>query len=460
MRLMRTLMAVLGLAGAACASPALADPASATPSAATPCSGGTCSYQVTPEQLLAEADRLVSLHLFAEAAPLLKALEAVPQFSMERRFLQGYSAVETGHVDEAIALFRAILVDHPEQTRVRLELARALEMKGKYGSADHHFRLAQEDRNLPADIALSVRATRGVLRDRRSFGLTLDLGLAPDTNINNGANTDTVDVNFGGFLLPLTLNKDARKRSGIGQSANISTTYRTHLSSKTKLLVDGDFQGVNYKGKVADDFALQLAAGPEIALTDSDTITMQGFGFQRWYAGKSASTGGGARLGYQHDYENGNRIGLSVDGRYSASGFSSSYSGWSLSAQAAYERVVARSMIAYVAVFGRRELVNSKSYSGNEIGLNVGIGGDLPKGVSIGVSAGVSHAGYDAPVLIFSNDPRKDWRYNARVQLGLRSVRIWGFSPSLTYNYNRVDSSLGLYRTDRHRVRFGLMRYF
>lgn len=113
---------------------------------------------------------------------------------------------------------------------------------------------------MPADIALSVRATRGVLRDRRSFSLTLDMGLAPDTNINNGANTDTVDVNFGGFLLPLTLNKDARKRSGIGQSANINTTYRTRLSNKTKLLVEGDFRGVNYKGKAADDFALQLAA--------------------------------------------------------------------------------------------------------------------------------------------------------------------------------------------------------
>jgi len=456
MRLMRTLMAVLGLA-AACASPALAEPT--TPPAA-PCVDGTCTYHVTPEQMLAEADRLVSLHLFDEAAPLLKALEAVPQLSMERRFLQGYSAVETGHVDEAIALFRAILVDHPEQTRVRLELARALEMKGKYGSADHHFRLAQEDRDLPTDIALSVRATRGVLRDRRSFGLTLDMGLAPDTNINNGANADTVDVNFGGFLLPLTLNKDARKRSGIGQSANINTTYRTRLSSKTKLLVEGDFQGVNYKGQAADDFALQLAAGPEITLTDSDTLTLQGFGLQRWYGGKSASTGGGARLGYQHDYENGNRIGLSVDGRYAVSGFSDSYTGWSLSAQAAYERVIARSMIAYAAVFGRRELLNSKSYSGNEIGLNLGIGGDLPKGVSLGVSAGVSHASYDAPVLIFSNSPRKDWRYNARVQLGLRSVRLLGFSPSVTYNFNRVDSSLGLYRTDRHRVRFGLVRYF
>lgn len=457
MRLMRSLAGLIGLTVAVFASPVMADTTNAHTSA---CDGTQCTYRVTAEQILAEADRLVSLHQFADAAPLLKALEATPKFAMERRFLQGYSAIEQGQLDEAIGLFRAVLVDHPEQTRVRLELARALQMKGKYGSADHHFRLAQEDKNLPDEVLRTIRTTRGLLRDRRSFDLTVDVGLAPDSNINNGTNAESVDVNFGGFMIPLTLNTTARQRSGIGQSMVVSSSYRTRLSANTKLLIETDGQAMNYEGKAADDFALQFAAGPEIQLSENNRVTVQALGLQRWYGGKSASTGGGARLGFQHDFTSGHRLGLNIDARYAKSGFASAYTGWSLSAQAAYERVIASSMIGYVAVFGRRELLNSKSYSGHEIGSNLGIIGELPMGISVGLSGGVSRAVYDAPLPLFSADPRKDWRFNARAQVGLRSLRLWGFSPSVTYDFNRTDSSLTLYKNDRHRVRFGLVRYF
>ena len=457
MRLTRTLAGLVGLAAAAFALPASADTVDPVPA---DCAQTQCHYRVTAEQLLREADRLVSLHLFDEAAPLLKALEATPQFAMERRFLQGYAAVEQGRLDDAIGLFRAVLVDHPEQTRVRLELARALQLKGRYGSADHHYRLAQEDKDLPDEVLRSIRTTRGLLRDRRSFDLTVDVGMAPDSNITNGTNAETVDVNFGGFVIPLTLNPSARQRSGIGQSVNISTSYRTRLSDSTKLLLEADSQLLNYAGKAADDFALQLAAGPEIRLNDNNRLTLQAVALQRWYGGKSASTGGGGRIGFQHDFDSGHRLGVNLDARYAKSGFADAYTGWSLSAQAVYERVIARTMIGYVSVFGRRELLNSKSYSGHEIGTNAGVTGDLPFGVSAGVSAGVSRAAYDAPIALFGGDPRKDWRFNARAQVGLRSVRVWGFSPSVTYDFNRTDSSLPLYQNDRHRVRFGLVRYF
>ena len=454
---MRRLAGLISLTVAVFASPVMADTANAHASA---CDGTQCTYRVTAEQMLAEADRLVSLHQFADAAPLLKALEATPKYAMERRFLQGYSAIEQGQLDQGIGLFRAVLVDHPEQTRVRLELARALQMKGKYGSADHHFRLAQEDKNLPDEVLRTIRTTRGLLRDRRSFDLTVDVGLAPDSNINNGTNAESVDVNFGGFMIPLTLNTTARQRSGIGQSMVVSSSYRTRLSANTKLLIETDGQAMNYEGKAADDFALQFAAGPEIQLSENNRVTVQALGLQRWYGGKSASTGGGARLGFQHDFTSGHRLGFNIDARYAKSGFSSAYTGWSLSAQAAYERVFAASMIGYVAVFGRRELLNSKSYSGHEIGSNLGIIGELPMGISVGLSGGVSRAVYDAPLPLFSADPRKDWRFNARAQVGLRSLRLWGFSPSVTYDFNRTDSSLTLYKNDRHRVRFGLVRYF
>ncbi len=419
-----------------------------------------CRYRLTPAQLLAEAERLVSIHQFADAAPMLKALESVPTLAMETRFLKGYSAIESGDVDGAISDFRSILSARPDQTRVRLELARALMMKGKLGSADHHFKLAGEDKALPEDVLRAVRQNRGILRDQRRWNFSLDLGFAPDSNITNGTSAETVDVNFGPFRLPLTLDPQARQKSGVGQNAAMSGSFRTALSKTAKLLIDTDTQATNYKGKAADDFAVQIAIGPEFALSDSSSLSFQAIGSQRWYGGKIAARGGGVRTAVQYEFSNGQRIGVSLDARFNKSGFSAAYDGWSYGAYATYERVVARSLIASANIFARREKLTSASYSGMETGASIGLGGELPLGITAGITGGISRAAFDAPIALFSDEARKDWRLNARAQIGLRSMRVLGFSPSVTYSFSKSNSSLTLYDSDRHRIRFGFARYF
>jgi outer membrane protein len=424
------------------------------------CEASTCIANITAAQLFHEAERLVSLHRFDDARPMLEALKQAPEYAMERRFLTGYAAIETGKVDEAIAEFRAILIDHPEQARVRMELARALEMKGKHGSAYHQYSLAQQSGNLPPEIARSINNARSLLRDKRAFSSTFEFGIAPDTNINNGSNTDVVNINFGPLSLPLTLDEAARKRSGIGQTVSAVTSYRTAITPNAKLLIDFDAQAVNYTGKSADDFALSFAAGPEITLSDKDSLSIQGIGAQRWYGGKPASTGGGIRGSFQREFESGARAGLTVDARYSKSSLSSAYSGWALGAYATYERGLGRSFVGSVNLFARRDDTKSTVYSGYEVGANLNVGGELPLGINAGLSGGVSRAAYDSAMTLFSYDPRQDWRMNARAYVGLRRIRVMGFSPSVTYNFSKVSSSLSLYDSDRHKVRFALARYF
>jgi outer membrane protein len=424
------------------------------------CDDSGCTMRATPEQVLAEADRLVAANRFDDAAPLLAALEATPQFAMERRFLLGYSSMETGKTDDAIKHFRAALAIRPDQTRVRLELARALESKGKLGSADYQYRLAEEDGSLPDEVLRTVHSSRGLLRDRRNWSTRFEIGIAPDSNINNGTNAESVDINFGPFQVPVSLDGDARRKTGIGQSANVSTTYRTSLSGRTKLLIDADTAATNYKGKSADDFTAQLAVGPEWQASDRVSVSLQAIGSQHWYGGKTASQGGGARAAVQLELGEGQRVGVSLDGRYAKSGFSDAYNGWNIGGQATYERVVARSLIASATLFGRRDLAEAKAYSGFEYGANLGIGGELPLGINAGISGGVSRATFDGPLTIFSIDPRKDWRLNGRAFVGLRRIRVLGFSPSVTYNFSQNSSSLPLYDSERHKVRFGLARYF
>ncbi|MFM9851425.1 MAG: surface lipoprotein assembly modifier [Sphingomonadaceae bacterium] len=435
-------------------------PAMAAAPAEPVCENGVCTFRLTAEQLLAKADLLVSQHAFADAAPLIAALENAPQYAMERRFLAGYSAIETGDIDTAIAQFRAILNNHPEQTRVRLELARALMIKGKTGGADYHYRLAQEDQSLPPDIVATIRTTRGILRDQRQWNFNVDFGVAPDSNITNGTNAESVDVAFGNQTVALRLDPAARAQSGTGQIAGVSGSVRLKLAKGTALVIDGDSQFVNYAGTAFDDFAVQAAAGPEFRLSDTTTLAVQAVVAQRWFGGKAANTTGGIKGAVQHSLSTRDRIGMSFDARRTESAVSGFYSGWQIGAYGTYERVIARSMIASASLFARRDALNAAAFAGYEFGTNIGIGGELPLGITAGVSGGISRARNDGPLSLFSSQPRSDWRYNARVNMGLRSIRVLGFSPSVTYTYAENASSLSLYDTHRHRFRFALARYF
>lgn len=428
--------------------------------AAEPCHNGTCVYRVTPQQLLAKAEQLVLARDFETARPLVAALAQAPGFDIQRHFLSGYIAVETGQTEAAVKEFRAALAEDPSQTRIRLELARALLIEGKESAADYHFRLAQQSEDLPEDIARTIRTARGVIRNRRTWHVNFDVGIAPDTNINNATSADAVDVRFGPGTILLQLDDNARARSGIGEIASVSGGVRLKLNYDIAMLIDADAQVTNYGGERFDDSWGQLAVGPEFRLDDHTTLAVQGVALQRWYGGQMATRQVGAKVGLQKDLDEGERIGLQLDARHSESGFSDAYDGWQLGAYATYERIIHHSLVASATVFVRRDYLEEDAYSSLDYGFNLGIGGELPMGINAGISGGLDRATYDAPLLLFSDDDRRDWRWNARAYIGLRSVKLWGFSPAATYTYGRIDTNYALYRNDRHRIRLSLARYF
>lgn len=424
------------------------------------CANGVCEYRFTPEQLLAKASMLVQARRFDEAKPLVQALGQAPGLAMETHFLAGYIAVESGDIDTAIDQFRASLAVDPKQTRVRLELARALMLKHKDGSAAYHFRLAAQDAALTPEIRATIQSQQGLLRDRRPWRVTTEFGFAPDSNITNGTRAETIDLIVGNQALPLTLDENARQRSGIGQTGRFSAGYRFNIGERGALLIDGDAQGVNYEGVAADDFTAQLAAGPEFRPSEGLSLSVQGLGLRRWYGGMTAVTQYGARFVAERTLDSSQRVGLTLDARRSDSSFQDSYSGWNIGLYATYERVVARSMIASASLFARTDTLNERAYSSNEFGLSAGIGGELAHGINAGVTGTASRAIFGAPLLSLSTEPRADWRLSGRIYAGLRSLRLMGFSPSVSYTYTLNASSLTLYESSRSRFAFNMARYF
>ncbi len=433
--------------------------------ASSNCQAGVCSYRLSAQQLLTIASRMVMDSKYAEARPLVAALRQAPEMTVPYNFLEGLIALETGDPKAAARRFRQILKDRPGETRVRLELAKALMAQGDMPAADYHLRLAQNDGQLPEEIARAISNARSIIRSKRSWQFGFDFGLAPDTNINSATNAQSVDINFGPDRLPISLDDTARARSGTGLTASTYGSLRLPTSERAAIVIDLDATMVNYKGKQADDYSVQLAAGPEWRLGATTNLTLQGVVLYRWYGGNLAARQFGAKLGLQHDLGPSQRIGLQIDGRHTDSAFGDGFRGWQLGGAATYEHVVAKSAIASASLFARRDVMKLAAFSNTTVGINLGIGGELPLGVNAGISGGVSHARYDEPQYAFTPDilspeSRKDWRYQARVYLGLRKIRVLGFSPSVEYQYSEVKTNYAYYQSTRHRVQFKLARYF
>ncbi|NNC71682.1 MAG: DUF560 domain-containing protein [Sphingomonadaceae bacterium] len=426
----------------------------------TLCENGGCTIAMDGNALLASASRLIEAERYDEARLVLTALENSPELSTQTNLLMGHVAMRAGDIDGAIGHFRTVLNEQPGQIRARLELARALMMAGRHSSADHHFRLAEQDDNLPEDVANLVRSARGLIRDRRGWHLDVEVGFAPDTNINNATDTQRVDLVAGPFVLPLSLGENSRAQSGIGQIVGLSGGIEVGLSGDVALSIDADARFTNYSGGDFDDLSGALAIGPEIRFSDRNRLTVQALANQRFYGWNDAQRSFGLRANYQRVLNRGARLALAVDGRRIDSGFGDQFSGWQMGLYGTYEQVLNRSLIASATVFGRRDALRSDAYSHFEVGGRIGIGGELPLGINAGVSGGVSRALYDGALPLFSVKPRQDWRFNSQVQLGLRSLRVLGFSPTVTYSYGRTDSNVSLFQSDRHRVEFGLARYF
>ena len=424
------------------------------------CSGGACQFRLSADEMVSAAERMVMEGQYAAAAPLVAALGTAPDYQLQHRFLSGMIALGQGDYPTAERWFRAILDDSPRQSRVRLELARTLLLMGKESAADYHLRLVEDEEDLPEEISRTIRSTRGIIRDSRIWHFNFDVGFAPDTNINNATDAETVDVNFGSFRLPLTLNDDARRKSGLGQTGNYNGGVRLRMDDGVAMLIESEGRFVNYSGSATDDFDVQIAVGPELRAGTDTMVSIQGFGDYRWYGGDLATREFGVRMGAQRVMGAGQRIGVRVDGRRTLSGYGNAFDGWSYGGGLTYERVIARSFIASASIFAQRSDLNDDSYSYLATGVSLGVGGELPLGINAGISGSVSHAGYKAPMLMYSSENREDWRYSSRIYMGLRNLRVMGFSPSVDYVFTKVDSNYDIYKSERHRVNFKLSRYF
>ena len=203
----------------------------------------------------------------------------------EARFRLGQSRMKRHDYGGAVEAFSALLTEKPDAQPARIALAQALALEGKPGAAARQLRRAQAA-GLPQDVQRLVDRFGDVLRRTRPYGVNLEFGIAPDSNINQATQSRTIDI--GGF--PLAIDDSGRASSGIGLTASADAfatlPLRSDLSLVSRVAANGDF----YHRDRFDDLLISASTGPEstigrTVMRSAITYSWRQFGGSRYSQG-------------------------------------------------------------------------------------------------------------------------------------------------------------------------------
>ena len=420
--------------------------------------------------------------------PLAAALAAVGAGRADRtdiRFLTGLAAVRAAErpgraeesrdalLDEAIAAFRAILVERPGLVRVRLELARAFFLKREDDLARDHFERVLAGRPNPA-VAANVRRFLAEMRARRRWSAHFGMALASDSNVNAASADDTIHLSLFGQTLPFSVGADAAPKPGLGVTVWGGAEYRWPLgdsgtgsgsgANRWRLRLGGDFSRVEHGHSAFDRTTLSVHAGPHW-LADADTELALLVSLRRHLAaGEVHSREAGLR--FEADRRLSRR--LTVQARASwhrrvhARAGSRAFDGPVTTAALRIAWLAAPQLRLDALAGWTRERLRSERERNTQRRARLGVSAALPWGFTLGGGVEWRNTDYDGRWFLLTpgSVPRRDRTLALSVSLFHRAFTLGGFSPRLTLvrETRRSNAQLRDYR--RTRADLGFVRQF
>ena len=409
--------------------------------------------QLSARDVEAIAGRLIDAGRYDEAQLLLDRLKEDNAGGVERDFLDGMIAMARKDYGTAERLFRRILEGDPNLVRVRLELARTLFLARKDEEADYHFKLAIAQ-HPPKAVIANIARYREAIRTRRAWRFNINLGIAPDSNINSATDKERLDI----LGLPFKLDPGARARSGTGLIAGADASIRLFRDSKLPLYLGVYGRMLRYPDHDFDDIYIGGEAGPEFRLSGG-RLRIAATGLERWYGGKHLLTSLGGRLNF--DKVIGGKLGLEtwLSTRHNAYSRRSDVDGWDIEAGMSANRALSPSTLGFAYASVQRGIANDPGQSNWQGRIGCGVLKEVGWGLRPQIALEVGRQINDAPLALF-NKTRRDWRLQASASIYKRDWNVAGFAPSLRLIYSRNFSTVDLYDQKRIRAEFGVAKAF
>ena len=405
-----------------------------------------------------------TLQALAPAALLLclaGGASALPEDRTDGLFRAGMAALRAAGrrerlLDEAVAAFRAILVERPGLVRVRLELARAFFLKREDGLARDHFERVLAGKPPPAVVA-NIRRFLEEMRARRRWSAHFGMALASDSNPGAASEDDTVHI----FGLPFRRGADAGPKPGLGVAAWGGAEYRHPLNGRTRLRLGGDVSRVEHRHSAFDRTSLSVHAGPHWLAGPDTELALLASARRHMAAGESHSRETGLRLEAEHRLSQ--RLTAQAEASWhrrahARAGDRASLDGPQAEASLA-AAWLAMPQLRFDALAGwARERTRSERWRNTRCRARLGVSAALPHGFTLGAGVEWHRTDYEGRWFLLTpgNVPRKDRTRVLSVSLLHRAFTLGGFSPGLTLarETRRSNAQLHDYRRTRIELRF------
>ena len=413
------------------------------------------SRNLTPAELFSLANDARKRRQFDVAEKVYRALAEHPQIDLrtEARFrLALMLADDVARPVDAAVLLRMILDEQPDASRVRIELARIQVMLGNYEAAGRELRAAQAA-GVPAEVDRLLRFYTLALESRKTFGANLEVGFAPDTNINRATSSDTLSTIIGDF----DLSENARATSGIGVFARGQAYYRQRVGSQLDMLYRLNGQARVYEDGAFNDYALSVQAGPQMK-SGADEITLSALASQRWFGGEPYLTSYGVSINYRHPMDPRTRLTADLTGNVANDRKNDLRDSDRLGLALGVDRAFSARSGGGLRVSADRQMARDPGYSHASGGVQAYTFREFGS-VTLVLDASYAHLEADRRLFLY---PRRriDDRFEVGVAGTFRSLRVDRFAPTIGFNWEKNTSTVGIYDYQRLSAEVGISAAF
>ena len=420
----------------------------------------TAKAQPTPEA------RLTAPDLFALAAEAqvngrvedaLAIYDALTQDAdadvrAEARFRKGMTFAGERRFTDAAVAFRQLLDEKPEAIAARLELARMLAAIGDDSGARRAIRQVQAS-GLPDDVAVTVDQFALALRSNRRLGGSLELALAPDSNINRATRSQTLST----IVAPLVLSRDARSRSEIGVRTGGQGYVRLPISPKLAFVPRVAANGLFYRSSQFNDVAASGLLGLEW-LSGRDRFTPSVGSTKRWFGGEPFATTTAASLDWLHPIGRQAQVLVHAGGARVRYDVNDLQDGGLFDGAVTFERAVTARSGYGVTVTGVRQTARDPGYATTSGGVSTVTWRDAGSATLV-ATAGLSRLAGDERLFLFA-EPRREWLLRSSLAATWRRLQVAGFAPGLRLVAERNWSSVQLFDYRRLAAELQITRAF
>ena len=423
-----------------------------------------------------DAQALIDAGRFEEAIVALRPLLGQEPADANVLFLYGLASLEAAQrpgradedreilLNEAIAAFRAMLVNRPDLVRVRLELARAFLLRGRDGLARRHFEAALAG-GVPPPVAANIYRFLAIMQARKRWTGYFGAAIAPDSNLNAASESEIIYIDTAFGRLPFTRQGDFGAESGFGLSVWGGGEYQQRQpgNERLKLRLGADTAMREYPGGDFDQFFLASHVGPLWQLGPRTELSLLATAQRQWLGSHPYADEFGGRLELDHQLTPGIWARGTAAYRQRDHLSRDFLDGPVVDFSAAFAWTPAPVLRVHMTVGYTRDHAASEHWRSLSRWVRVGTSLALPLGFTLGTSIQAQRVYYDGSGgvhLTLDGRPRRDRIRSFSVSVLNRAFILFGFSPQLALIHDVRLTNAQAQDYDRNRAELRFVRQF